>query len=77
MIMIHYFCHKDKCFHIADTDKVFVYINNSPEEKTIPWSHYAEIASGLGAGTNVLTGEKVTISDKTVVPPCTPLVVEY
>ena len=64
-------------FRYNDTDKVFVYINNSPEEKTIPWSHYAEIASGLSAGTNVLTGEKVTISDKTVVPPCTALVVEY
>ena len=64
-------------FRYNDTDKVFVYINNSPEERTIPWSHYSEIASGLGEGTNVLTGEKVTISDSTVVPPSTVLVVEY
>ena len=64
-------------FRYNDTDKVFVYVNNSPEEKTIPWSHYAEITSGLGAGTNVLTGEKVTITDATIVPPCTAIVVEY
>ena len=64
-------------FRYNDTDKVFVYVNNSPEERTIPWSHYSEIASGLGEGTNVLTGEKVTISDSTVVPPSTALVVEY
>ena len=64
-------------FRYNDTDKVFVYLNNSPEEKTIPWSHYAEIASGLGEGTNVITGEKVTVTDSTVVPPCTALVIEY
>ena len=64
-------------FRYNDTDKVFVYVNASPEEKTIPWSHYAEIASGLGAGTNVLTGEMVTITDATVIPPCTAIVVEY
>jgi glycosidase len=64
-------------FRYNDTDKVFVYVNNSPEEKTIPWSHYAEIASGLGEGVNVVTGEKVTITDSTVVPASTALVVEY
>ncbi|MBR5660331.1 MAG: glycoside hydrolase family 13 protein [Bacteroidales bacterium] len=64
-------------FRYNDTEKVFVYVNASPEERTIPWSHYAEIASNLGAGTNVLTGEKVTITDATVVPACTALVVEY
>jgi glycosidase len=64
-------------FRYNDTDKVFVFVNNSPEEKTIPWSHYAEITSGLGEGTNVVTGEKVTISDSTVVPASTALVIEY
>ena len=64
-------------FRYNDKEKVFVYVNNNPEEVTIPWSHYAEIASGLGEGTNVLTGEKVTISDSTVVPASTALVVEY
>ncbi len=64
-------------FRYNDSGKVFVYINNSLEEKTIPWSHYAEIASGLGEGTNVLTGEKVTVTDSTVVGPCSALVVDY
>ena len=64
-------------FRYNDAGKVFVYINNSLDEKTIPWSHYAEIASGLGEGTNVLTGEKVTVTDSTVVGPCSALVVDY
>ena len=64
-------------FRYNDAGKVFVYINNSLDEKTIPWSHYAEIASSLGEGTNVLTGEKVTVTDSTVVGPCSALVVDY
>ena len=64
-------------FRYNDTDKVFVFVNNSPEEKAVPWSHYAEIAAGLGEGTDVLTGEKVTVTDSTVVPACTALLVEY
>lgn len=64
-------------FRYNDTDKVFVYVNNSPEPKTIPWSHYSEIASDLTTGRNVLTGEPLQLSDSTVVPPSTALVVEY
>ena len=64
-------------FRYNDTEKVFVFVNNSPEEKTIPWSHYAEITSGLGEGVNVVTGEKVTITDSTVVPPSTAIVIDY
>ncbi len=64
-------------FRYNDTDKVFVYVNNSLEPKTIPWSHYSEIASDLTTGRNVLTGAPVQISDSTIVPPSTALVVEY
>ena len=64
-------------FRYNDSDKVFVYVNNSTEPKHIPWSHYSEITSDLTTGCNVLTGETVQISDSTVVPPSTALVVEY
>lgn len=64
-------------FRYNDTDKVFVFVNNSLEPKTIPRSHYAEIASDLKTGRNVLTGAPVRISDSTIVPPSTALVVEY
>ncbi len=64
-------------FRYNDTDKVFVFVNNSPEPRTVPWSHYAEIAAGLEDGRDVLTGETVRISDSTVIPPSTALVVEY
>ena len=30
--MIHYFCHKDKCFRIADIDKAIVFqTRNAPK----------------------------------------------
>ena len=64
-------------FRYNDTDKVFVYVNNSPEPRAIPWSHYSEIASDLKSGRNVLTGEAVQISDSTIVPPSSAIVVEY
>ena len=64
-------------FRYNDGGKVFVFINNSLDEKPVPWSHYAEIASGLGEGTNVVTGEKMTVTDSTVVGPCSALVVDY
>ena len=64
-------------FRYNETGKVFVFINNSLDEKTVPWSHYAEIASDLGEGKNVITGEMVTVSDSTVVGPCSAIVVDY
>ena len=65
-------------FRYNDKDTVFVFVNPSATESSrIPWSDYAEIAEGLGTGTNVITGEKVTISNETEVPPMTTLVVEY
>ncbi len=65
-------------FRYNDTDTVFVFINPSATEPArIPWSTYAEISDGLGTGTNVLTGEKVTITDETEVGPMQTIVIEY
>ena len=65
-------------FRYNDKDTVFVFINPSATDAAkIPWSTYAEISDGLGEGTNVITGEKVTITDETEVGPMTALVVEY
>ena len=64
-------------FRYDGTDAVFVFINNSRGKKNIPWSHYAEIASGLHDGRNVVTGEPAEVSDSTVVGPRQVLIVEY
>lgn len=65
-------------FRYNDTDAVFVFINNSNEERQIPWGDYSEITSKLpSSGTNVLTGESITVGSDTKVPPVTALVVEY
>ena len=57
---------------------VFVFLNNSAEDKHIPWSYYDEITPRLGtAAKDVLTGQPVTLSDATVVPAGKTLVVEF
>jgi hypothetical protein len=64
-------------FRYNDTDAVFVYINNSNEEKLLPWKRYAEIASTLKDGRCVISGEKVELSENTKVAPHEMLIVEY
>ena len=64
-------------FRYDDRETVFVFINNSDEEVTVPWTRFREISEGLGEGVNVLTGERVTVSDATRVTPQSALVVDY
>lgn len=64
-------------FRYNADEVVFVFINNSRGRKSIPWSHYAEIADGLYDGRDVMTGEAVEVNDSTVVGPRQALVVEY
>ena len=64
-------------FRYNDTDVVFVYVNNSPESKNVPWTYYSEISEGLKGGVNVVTGEPCDVSDATVVPSQSILIVEY
>ena len=64
-------------FRYDEDDVVFVYINNSLEEKNVPWSYYSEISEGLANGVDVLTGKPFEVSDATVVAPKSAIVVEY
>ena len=64
-------------FRYNEEDVVFVYINNSNEDRQIPWDNYSEFAWNLKEGTNVITGEKIKVDAKTVVAPRQALVVEY
>ena len=64
-------------FRYNDTDAVFVYINNSGETKSIPWSNYSEIASTLKDGQCVISGKKVVVDNNTTVPAHSALIVEY
>ena len=66
-----------RLFPYDDTDAVFVFINNSRGKKQVPWSHYAEIASGLSDGRNVLTVEATEVDDTTTVGPRQALIVEF
>ena len=64
-------------FRYDNEEVVFVFINNADETKNIPWDNYAELTSDLHQGRNVLTGESVEVSSKTVVAPHKALVVEF
>lgn len=64
-------------FRYDDNDVVFVFINPSDKTINVPWSHYAEITDGLGTGTDVMTGEKVTLSDSTQVGPMQTILIQY
>ncbi|MBR5699680.1 MAG: cyclomaltodextrinase C-terminal domain-containing protein, partial [Bacteroidales bacterium] len=63
-------------FRYNDTEKVFVFINNSTAPVQVPWSHYAEIVPAPADGTDVLTGEKIHLSDGTSVPAKTAIIIQ-
>ena len=48
-------------------ETVFVYLNNNPEPRQVPWSDYKEVTDLLaGPGRDIFTGEYVTFDAKTV-----------
>jgi glycosidase len=63
-------------FRYDDNDVVFVYINNTDAEREVPWTRYAEIASDLTVGRNVITDEDVNMQGVKVAP-MSALVVEF
>ena len=64
-------------FRYDDDEVVFVYINNSLEDKNVPWTYYKEISEGLSGGVDVVTGEPCEVSDATVVGPQSVLIIEF
>ena len=64
-------------FRYTDADAVFVYINNTSEPRTLDWNHYREFVTGPVTGTEVLSGETVTLRDGFSVAPKSALVVEF
>lgn len=64
-------------FRYTDTDAVFVYVNNSDSDKSVPWNHYREMASGDVHARNVITGEAVVLAEGLSVPAKTVLVAEF
>ncbi|MGN0202087.1 MAG: alpha-amylase family glycosyl hydrolase [Candidatus Cryptobacteroides sp.] len=64
-------------FRYTDSEAVFVFVNNNPSGRALPWESYAEVMPLLkGEGRNVLTGEKFVPEGMTV-PGKTSLVVEF
>ncbi len=64
-------------FRYDDSQAVFVFINNSPDAKRVPWSYYSEITSTLGRGVDVLSAEDIVVDDNTLVQGNSALVVDF
>ena len=64
-------------FRYDDTDAVFVYINNTDEDRALDWAHYDEFVAGPVNGRDVISGEPVTLEDGLVVEPRSALIVEF
>jgi glycosidase len=57
-------------FRYTDEGAVFVYVNASEEDRTIPTAHYAEILSKYNPiGEDVITGKTYDLSQKNIVIP--------
>jgi len=63
-------------FRYNDESVVFVYINNSDDERIVPWQRYSEISADLKVGKDVVTGKSVDMSHAKVAP-ATALIVEF
>ena len=64
-------------FRYTDSEAVFVFVNNNPSERALPWDSYAEMMPHIkGKGHNVLTGEEF-IPDGMTVPGKTSIVIEF
>ena len=64
-------------FRYNDEQVVFVFINNSDKDCTVPWTRFKEISASLKEGRDVITGQRVQIDDSTLVPAYSTLVIEY
>ena len=75
-------------FRYNDEEVVFVFLNNSRRNETVPWADYAEFTAGgasrrgasapaLVSGTNVVSGETVDFSAPVKVGPRSALVVDF
>ena len=64
-------------FRYDEKTAVFVYINNTDEERLLDWSHYDEFVSGPVKGRDVVSGERVKLCDGLVVEPRSALIVEF
>jgi glycosidase len=64
-------------FRYLGDDAVFVYINNTDEERALEWSHYEELVPGPVIGRDVVSGESVALADGTPVAPRSALIVEF
>lgn len=63
-------------FRYNDDKKVMVVINNASEQRIVGLSRFTEMLQGLNAGTDIITGKGVTLSDRLTIPAKTPMIIE-
>lgn len=60
----------------TDSEKVFVVINNNNDEQTFGTERFQEALKGTSKGTNIITGETVTIGKEMTIPGKTAMIIE-
>ena len=64
-------------FRYTADDAVFVYVNNTEEPRVLDWNHYREFVQGPVTGTEVVSGDPITLKDGVSVAPKSALIVEF
>ena len=65
-------------FRIAEGESVLVFVNNSGEEREIPWEDYGEITVNLPEeGTDILAARTVRVGERTLATPHTATIIEF
>lgn len=65
-------------FRIAEGESVLVFVNNSGEEREIPWEDYGEIIVNLPEeGTDILAARTVRVGERTLASPHTATIIEF
>ena len=64
-------------FRYTSRDAVFVYINNTSEERRLDWNHYREFVQGPVAGWDVFSNRDVVLHDGLVIAPKSALIVPF
>lgn len=64
-------------FRITDSKRVMVVVNNGLEPFSIDWAHYAQGLGDVKKGVEVISDQKVTVGEETVVPAQTAWVIDF
>lgn len=64
-------------FRYTDTGRVMIVLNKNTAETSLPLDRFSEIIGNATVGSEVFSGEQVPLTEQLIVPPMSPLVIEF